>query len=251
MSIAIMSRLWTESPHKGSELLLLLAIADNANDDGVAWPSQETLAAKTRLSVRQVRRLTDVLVGTGAVAVEDRRHGSTTRRVYRFPSCGQDVLPNDRSPGHPGSVDPDIAMSAEPSEPSRPSVEPNGSTALALVCDAPGIPGDPPSMPPVTAQTLVAEFVDGAVELELPIGKRLRGQVARNVGELLAEGHSVEEVRAGIARMLERRVVQPTLLANFMLEAALPARPPPRRYGYGVRNDELKALEERLRQEGR
>jgi Helix-turn-helix domain len=125
-----MSRLWTDSPHKGSELLLLLAVADNANDDGVAWPSQETLAAKTRLSVRQVRRLTDLLVKAGALTIEDRRHGSTTRRVYRFPSPGQDVLPNERSPGHPGSFDPDIAVSAEPSEDQPPEelVEPSGST---------------------------------------------------------------------------------------------------------------------------
>jgi hypothetical protein len=65
---------WERSQHKGSELLLMLAIADNANDQGLAYPSAKTLAKKTRLSNRQVQRLIrvvtrsrelEVSVGTG------------------------------------------------------------------------------------------------------------------------------------------------------------------------------------------
>lgn len=50
-----MSHVWRSSRHKGSDLLLLLAIADFANDDGVAYPSIKTLAAKTRLQIRNVQ----------------------------------------------------------------------------------------------------------------------------------------------------------------------------------------------------
>lgn len=57
MSIAVMTRIWKSSATKGSGLLLLLAIGDNANEDGIAWPGIETLAAKTRLSEHQVIRL--------------------------------------------------------------------------------------------------------------------------------------------------------------------------------------------------
>ncbi len=57
MSIRIMSLVWERSQHKGSELLLLLAIADNANDQGVAYPSIRTLAKKTRLRERTVQYL--------------------------------------------------------------------------------------------------------------------------------------------------------------------------------------------------
>jgi len=38
MSIKVMSYVWEASKAKGSELLLLLAIADHAADDGYCWP---------------------------------------------------------------------------------------------------------------------------------------------------------------------------------------------------------------------
>lgn len=53
MSIKVMTEVWQESKTKGSQLLLLLAIADFANDKGEAFPSIKTLAEKTRLSKRQ------------------------------------------------------------------------------------------------------------------------------------------------------------------------------------------------------
>ena len=48
-----MARVWEWSAASGGGLLALLAIADFANDNGVAWPSLSVLAAKARLSVRQ------------------------------------------------------------------------------------------------------------------------------------------------------------------------------------------------------
>ncbi|MCW4004962.1 MAG: helix-turn-helix domain-containing protein [Candidatus Bathyarchaeota archaeon] len=57
MSIRHMSRIWESSKQSGSALLVLLAIADMANDDGVAWPSIATLSRKCRLSEPQTRRL--------------------------------------------------------------------------------------------------------------------------------------------------------------------------------------------------
>lgn len=62
MSIKIMSRVWEKSQLKGSELLLLLAIADNARDDGHAWPGLTTLAEKTRLSRQTVSKKLGALV---------------------------------------------------------------------------------------------------------------------------------------------------------------------------------------------
>lgn len=40
----------------GSEVLVLLALADQANDEGLCWPSQEKLAPKARQSVSTLRR---------------------------------------------------------------------------------------------------------------------------------------------------------------------------------------------------
>lgn len=70
MSIKRMSAVWDVSIHKGSNLLLLLAIADNANDQGYAWPGIDYLAQKTRLSRSTVIRNTKVLEESGELYVD-------------------------------------------------------------------------------------------------------------------------------------------------------------------------------------
>jgi Helix-turn-helix domain len=57
MSVTVMSRVWQLSAAKGTELLLLLAIADFADDAGRAFPSVHTLSEKVRLTERPVRYL--------------------------------------------------------------------------------------------------------------------------------------------------------------------------------------------------
>jgi len=65
MSIEIMNRVWKLSEAKGSKLLLLLAIADYADENGFAWPGIDTLAAKIRMSTQSVRNLTKDLINMG------------------------------------------------------------------------------------------------------------------------------------------------------------------------------------------
>lgn len=50
MSIRTMARVWDQSQHSGSELLMLLALADFADDDGNSYPAVPTLAAKCRMT---------------------------------------------------------------------------------------------------------------------------------------------------------------------------------------------------------
>lgn len=52
MSIKVMSAVWEHSRQKGGRLLLLLALADYANDEGECWPAVPTLAQKARMSER-------------------------------------------------------------------------------------------------------------------------------------------------------------------------------------------------------
>jgi hypothetical protein len=56
LSVAVMDLIWKRSEHKGSDLLVLLAIGDNADEQtGIAYPGIDYLAAKTRLSPRGVK----------------------------------------------------------------------------------------------------------------------------------------------------------------------------------------------------
>lgn len=65
MSIKRMTAVWEHSEHKGSELLFMLAVADNANDIGVAWPGYHYLARKTRMARRSVMRLAATCAESG------------------------------------------------------------------------------------------------------------------------------------------------------------------------------------------
>lgn len=70
MAIDVMTRVWKQSKQKGSELLLLLGIADHCDDDGVCWPSIKKLAEKSRMSERQTQRNIDSLIENGELYVE-------------------------------------------------------------------------------------------------------------------------------------------------------------------------------------
>ncbi|MEN4013959.1 MAG: hypothetical protein ROW48_18160 [Bellilinea sp.] len=69
MSIEVMNQVWTQSEQKGSSLLLLLAIADNANNKGEAYPGIEYLSHKVRMSRRQTQRLVQELDRSNELAV--------------------------------------------------------------------------------------------------------------------------------------------------------------------------------------
>ena len=72
MSIHCASRVWELSAQEGSALLLLLALADYADENGFAFPGQKTLADRARLCVRQTRRLLAGLQAAGELLILDR-----------------------------------------------------------------------------------------------------------------------------------------------------------------------------------
>ena len=67
MSVKAMTWVWglEELPQK--ETLVLLALADQANDEGLCWPRLDTLAPKSRMSVRSVKRAVAFLRRAGLV----------------------------------------------------------------------------------------------------------------------------------------------------------------------------------------
>jgi hypothetical protein len=55
MSIKVMNLVWENGPEERNQFMVLLALADWADDKGRAYPAIETLAKKSRLSVRTVQ----------------------------------------------------------------------------------------------------------------------------------------------------------------------------------------------------
>ena len=128
-----MTVVWAESRHKGSALLLLLALADYAHDDGGhAFPSVPTMARRVRMTERAVQLLLAKLKASGELVADGVRDGGTV--VYRIvlpglQAGGEKFAPpprrgvHRRSPGgdrpitggvQPGSPDPSLT----PQEPS-------------------------------------------------------------------------------------------------------------------------------------
>ena len=67
MSVHISSRAWLVQGISFAEKLVLLKLADMANDEGVCWPSNATIAAQCGLDARSVRRIVARLEGLGLV----------------------------------------------------------------------------------------------------------------------------------------------------------------------------------------
>lgn len=84
MSIKYMDRVWENKELKHGRLILMLALADHANDAGECWPSQRHLQDKTRLTERQLRRLIDDLANDGYLVVMEAGKGRGKKTHYRI-----------------------------------------------------------------------------------------------------------------------------------------------------------------------
>lgn len=121
MSVKISAEAWHESGASGTALLVLLALADNADTDTrKAWPGLDYLARKTRTSRDTVRRALRSLEKSGDVTLVEAGSGRKSSLWLVHPGRGAE------SSG--GSNLPPVAKLCHPrgseAVPSEPSVEP-------------------------------------------------------------------------------------------------------------------------------
>ena len=84
MSIHLTSAVWKHSrQQKSGALLVLLAIADYANERGIAWPAVSTLARKARMSTRNAQRWLRCLERDGELKVL-RNQGRCGTNIYQI-----------------------------------------------------------------------------------------------------------------------------------------------------------------------
>lgn len=85
MSIYPMARVWDHSQQRGTHLLLLLSMADSADELGVLWAGNGFLGRRARITDdRQVRRMLRHLESTGEIVVvrSRRRNGLNLPNYY-------------------------------------------------------------------------------------------------------------------------------------------------------------------------
>src|SRR5690348_8154488 len=115
MSIRQMTAVWdralTDDP---STLLVMLALADWANDEGICWPAVESIAEKCRISERQAQRIIKSLEEVGALTVI-RKSGRKHTNVYQLKVTDSHLLFDEKVTFETekvtfGAVKGDIAM---------------------------------------------------------------------------------------------------------------------------------------------
>lgn len=83
MSIKYMSVVWSDQTIQSrTQLLILLALSDFANDDGFAWPSLETISQKARTSARAVQDQLEELKKAGKLEIQIAK-GPKGTNLYR------------------------------------------------------------------------------------------------------------------------------------------------------------------------
>jgi len=186
MSVTAMAWVWRQNLTPASKIVLL-AIADHADDDGAnAYPSKSTLALKTGYSERQVIRIVNELTDGGWL-VEERRNvagipADRMPKVYRIvmvrgdnlsPRLPLDGVTSGALRGDIRDVDGVTPMSPKPSI--EPSLEPTPSAAKRI---------DP----------LWDAVIDVCGLAGSALTKSERGRVASAVAELRAVGAEAAEV---------------------------------------------------------
>lgn len=143
MSIAALNWAWGQTDLSSSTKLVLVALADRANEDtGECWPGLESVAKRACMSTRQVSRHLTKLTEAGLISRRRIRRDDGTLGKYVFRvNLDQPTLTEtppdtddqwtDATSGHSGSSPPDIegpdhrtSVSAQEATHSEPSQEP-------------------------------------------------------------------------------------------------------------------------------
>jgi len=111
MSVRAMAWAWEQELPEG-EKLLLMAIADHADDEGVCWPGQEGLARKIGRTDRTVRTRLKHLEALKLIAREPRYNGEghrTSDRIILLMTTGKlcrrkTLPPEEAASGEPSSI---------------------------------------------------------------------------------------------------------------------------------------------------
>lgn len=98
MSIKVTNWVWARSESRNGARLVMLALADRADDKGLAWPSIDDLMDRTKLSRRAVQKGIAALVEDGELMVENGggRHRSNRYRIIPKPCTSDAVTPEEQ-----------------------------------------------------------------------------------------------------------------------------------------------------------
>lgn len=229
MSVHVSSWAWQQPIEDPTTKLVLLKLADQANDEWECWPSRQTIASDCGISPRSVTRHTKALTDMGLLAILERQRDneSRTSNLYKLIPPGH---------GRPGPlVTGDITPETPASRP-EPSVEPSSEPLLA------------PARADAVWDALVLLFGEPSNDNER--GKR--NKAVKLIKQSLNGGYVGDELRAAeIARRAGRwsQVFSDAAFTDMALAnqwgSLVPANVP----GSSSNHDPIRAMQQRERDE--
>jgi hypothetical protein len=192
-----MSWVWEHAKEvKGRELLVLLALADSANDDGVCWPGLTSIARKTRIDRRHTIRIVRSLQERGYIKIEYRKDNDNPEKnltnIYRVVTKQQVVtpepLPSDTETTTPSDTE---TMRVVTSEPPKPSINRNKEPSKKQE-----IPFAPPasSFSPAETAAAIHSFGNHTKQLAERLYQQVTGQMSIPSGIREQALHDLETV---------------------------------------------------------
>lgn len=222
MSFKVTNWVWTRSESRNGARLVMLALADRADDNGQAWPSVDDLAERTKLSPRAVQKAIANLVEIGELEVVNGggRHRSNRYRIVPKPRTLDGVT--DEKPCTSDGVSAQETPNSAPETPNFGTETPNSATRNP-VQSSPEPFKEPTTEPsenppahhsdPTPAELLLDKWWEqyGRTTAQ---GKRI---IRRAIDDALANGIEPAELWAALARLgdLSKPVTGGTLQFAF------------------------------------
>ena len=252
MSIRVMSSVWDDARTQAhTELLVLLALADWANDDGYCWPTISALAAKARLSERAVQQILGRLIATGRirripgggrgranryqVVTAKNTERETVNAIHRKENA-ESASPNGLHLFGSKTVQP-TAKKGECGAPHTSCTRQNDSTTTTTNSNTVSVAGENGSS---------SSLVD---ELQVAFGLS-KSQCDTVAGYVRSRGEDYARAKAQVVRSEPRRNAAGALLAALRDDWQLPIGPPEPPGGPSGRQVRLAAAEARGRERG-
>jgi hypothetical protein len=146
-----MGAAWLAAGLTHTSKIVLLALADNANDAGVCWPSIPNIATRCSMDERSIYRVIALLEGGGHLTTEARPGKSTIYRVHPQTPDPKSVQPlTKRQASH--ATTPDVKSSpplTHSQAPQKPTPDRLSGTPDTQSVPPPVLPPHtPPSYPP-------------------------------------------------------------------------------------------------------
>ncbi|MFJ5151423.1 helix-turn-helix domain-containing protein [Streptomyces sp. NPDC088353] len=207
MSFKVTNWVWARSESRNGARLVMLALADRADDNGCAWPSIDDLAERTKLSPRAVQKAINTLVDSGELEVENGggRHRSNRYRITPKPRTSDGVT--DQEPRTNDGVLSEETPNFAPETPNFEAETPNSETQNP-VQSSPEPPVEPPTEPsrnhppaPTREQPLEERIFDQWWEQYGHTTAQGKRTVQRAITEALSNGIDPRELQQALVRI--------------------------------------------------